>query len=1067
MRSTTLNGRTVAYRSDTQDFQTDGLKYPDIPNCHIVGILGHGGMGIVYQAVQAELHREVAVKTILAGIASSPMVVARFFAEAEAMAAVRHPNVAQVFEFGKAQGTPYLIVELLPGGTLADRLRDRKSLPVEEAVRLIEKLARAVGATHAQQIVHRDLKPSNVMFDAAGEPKVTDFGLAKRADSNLTLTDLQMGTPHYMAPEQAEGQAKFVGPPADVWALGVILFECLTGTRPFEGKTTPSIVHEVVHAEAPLLRRMSAALPRDLETICQKCLTKDVAGRYPTGTELADELLRWLDGKPILARRTPPAERLALWAHRKPMHALAWVLVPLTVVLGTFGLILFLMWRSAERAYAGEQQAKATVTRAKEQLALFSRIREETLQKKPGWTWQARADLAEFGKLQPDADRIADLRTDAAAAQTCLDFRETTPLTTGFPIGSLAVSPDGRWVAVGEFKPGLFVLPMGVHLFDAKAGKKERTVTFTPGVIVNLKKGITQDILLHLAFSRDGNHLFAGLKSGRLVYWDVRNETANPAKVWEAGREITSLAPSPDGRFLYTFTKYKGGVQKWEPQANGKPLLHPVEVPDGALALHPTDGDLFAGLGSDLFALDAGTLATKPPSGNFAGHGIHQVCFHPEGKWLAVGAGRTLRIVDAATRLPTMAFVDPVLKTTAHAGSVEHVAVHPSGAVLVSLSDDADDHTLKVWSVTSGKLIGATAIPGEGLMSLAISADGRTIYVGSSDRTHRFDLRGLEVLKREVPAAGFVETAALTPAGTGVAILTRRPELTTAAVTKPFLLSLVRDGRTTEYAFSVPRQGDGRFGLATADDRVAVTTDCADAIVWSSRKPTRHQTLPIPSASLPRFQPSADRLWVVQDGHEHRPWNLATEKAEAGWSNAVDKVLKGAAGIQAAAVGSTRVVAGTRDGSVVLVDPATGKIQSRATTADGPVTSLALSRDESLAVAGLYAGKLRTLNLTAGTEDVVTAPHRDTITAVALGEAVGSRYLATGSSDRSIRLFVRDGSAWRPLFALNDLGSGVNALEFTPDGGRLLFACASSLGYRVLDLDALHTELAKDGFGWK
>ncbi|MDB5313364.1 MAG: serine/threonine protein kinase [Gemmataceae bacterium] len=213
-------------------------------------------MGVVYLARQTALNRPVALKMILGVGRASALDLARFLAEAETAAAIDHPHVVRVYDFGQHAGRPYLAMEYLPRGTLADRVRAGR-LPARSAAELVERIARGVSAAHSQGVVHRDLKPGNILFDDQGGPKVADFGLAKQGQSDLTQTQVVMGTPAYMAPEQAGGRSKFAGPQADVWALGVILYECLTGTRPFEAENTGELLARV--------RTAVPEVPRDLD----------------------------------------------------------------------------------------------------------------------------------------------------------------------------------------------------------------------------------------------------------------------------------------------------------------------------------------------------------------------------------------------------------------------------------------------------------------------------------------------------------------------------------------------------------------------------------------------------------------------------------------------------------------------------------------------------------------------------------------------------------------------------------------------------------------------------------
>jgi hypothetical protein len=300
----------------------EGEVVPTIPGYAIGKTLGRGGMGVVYRATQRSLNRPVALKMIRADLGVESGQLARFRIEAEAMGQLRHPNVVQIYDVGEAVGAPYFSLELLDGGSLADRL-DGGPMPPRDAAALTATLARALGAVHRVGIIHRDLKPPNVLFDADGTPKITDFGLARRleVEKGQTMSGQVMGTPSYMAPEQARGETSRIGPPADIYALGAILYETLTGRPPFRGPSTMETLAQVIFGEPVPPSRLQPKLPRDLETICLKCLHKEPERRYATADDLAADLGRFLAGAPILARPTPAWERAAKWARRRPAAA--------------------------------------------------------------------------------------------------------------------------------------------------------------------------------------------------------------------------------------------------------------------------------------------------------------------------------------------------------------------------------------------------------------------------------------------------------------------------------------------------------------------------------------------------------------------------------------------------------------------------------------------------------------------------------------------------------------------------------------------------------------------------
>ena len=256
-------------------------------------------------------------------------------------------------------GRPFLAMEYLPGRSLFQRLKTTDIRDPIVAARTIGKLARALQAARDLGIVHRDLKPGNVLFDEAGEPKVTDFGLAKRGSGkDLTATQVVMGTPGYMAPEQAKGDTKFVGPGADIYSLGVILYECLSGTRPFNDASTMALLRKVAEEEPQRIRKRMPDVPRDVELICLKCLAKDPADRYPTALALADDLRRFAAGEPVSVRAAGLFERGYKWTRRKPVLAGLYALAATAVVLLTFGGIVAWLWWDAVLARRGADEER-------------------------------------------------------------------------------------------------------------------------------------------------------------------------------------------------------------------------------------------------------------------------------------------------------------------------------------------------------------------------------------------------------------------------------------------------------------------------------------------------------------------------------------------------------------------------------------------------------------------------------------------------------------------------------------------------------------------------------------
>ncbi len=379
---------------------------PPVPGYEILGELGRGGMGVVYEARQLGLQRTVALKMVQNGIQAGPKDLARFRTEAAVIARLQHPNIVQIYDVGEAAGRPYFVLEFVAGGSLAQHLQGTPQ-PVRPAAQLVETLARAVHAAHANGVIHRDLKPANILLqrsEVRGQrseeggwslrsdlcpltsdlsPKITDFGVAKCAGGEepdargATVTGEILGTPSYMAPEQAMVPRQPVGPAADVYALGAILYELLTGRPPFTGETPLATVLQVLHNEPVPVTSLRPNVPRDLETICLKCLRKEPRKRYGSALELAEDLRHFLRDEPIRARPVTAAERLWRWVRRRPVPAglLGAGLLAPVVALIALSLLSARLVRSAALESAA-QQAELLETANNEYSRIVTRVQE-------------------------------------------------------------------------------------------------------------------------------------------------------------------------------------------------------------------------------------------------------------------------------------------------------------------------------------------------------------------------------------------------------------------------------------------------------------------------------------------------------------------------------------------------------------------------------------------------------------------------------------------------------------------------------------------------------------------
>jgi tetratricopeptide (TPR) repeat protein len=427
----------------TESAPGDGERWqqrPDLPGYEVLDVLGEGGMGIVYKAVQVQANRVVALKVMLDQLRSSAMERARFRTEAEAQARLQHPNIVPIYEVGEQDGMLYFTMEYCAGGSLYRRLAG-KPLPPGEAAGLVEVLARAVHAAHQANVIHRDLKPLNILLPEGPEvplgactPKLTDFGLARKLDAatHHTRPGQPMGSPPYMPPEQVQGNLHAIGPGTDIYALGAILYELLTGRAPFVGTTLLELYRHILQEDPVPVRRLLPSTPTDLETICQKCLEKAPKKRYLTAEALAEDLRRFRAGEPITARPVGRLERAAKWCRRRPTAAalLAVLLLVMAGVAVAVPLIIAGLHTTRLQALADAEQAHAESDQLAERLRVEKRRSEvrstAEQQLREGQQALDRGDLekaqALFGLVRAGAPELdADLREAAISSLRDLD----------------------------------------------------------------------------------------------------------------------------------------------------------------------------------------------------------------------------------------------------------------------------------------------------------------------------------------------------------------------------------------------------------------------------------------------------------------------------------------------------------------------------------------------------------------------------------------------------------------------------------------------------------------------